>query len=168
MADATFDDLKAMLGVNSRDQLDEAKARVMIEGIIDTQSALITNPDGTRPTADQILTGTRADWDMLRHGTKTLSELKSDWLNPDIKHAADRGVLHGVSGFFLAGVTIAKSSGQLTERGMVDITAGSVAKMTLSMVGGAKQLKAYLKDHRVAIDATTGAFFNDPVKRCPA
>src|SRR5690606_26884703 len=99
-------------------------------------------------TSDQIVAGIRGDWDLLRQGTKSLSELAL--LNPGsgAKAAADAGVLHGVSGLFLAGVTIAKGvngAGNLTDRQIVDITTGSVMTATLMTEGGMKNLQSYFK-----------------------
>lgn len=146
--DGTFDDLKTAFGVNGGDELDEAKVKSMIEEVIKTNPELVTNPNGTVATSDQILAGIRGSWDVLRQGTKSLAELKSDWLNPDVKNLADKGVLHGVSGIFMAGVTIAKganSGGNLTDKAKVDIATGSVQTVTLLTEGGSKAYKDYLK-----------------------
>ncbi|GGB05830.1 hypothetical protein GCM10011491_37400 [Brucella endophytica] len=148
LKDGSFEDLKAAFGVNGGDELDEAKVKALIEEVIKNNPELVTNPNGTTATADQILAGIRGSWDVLRQGTKSLAELKSDWLNPDVKHLSDKGVLHGVSGIFMAGVTIAKgakSGGNLTEKAIVDITTGSVMTTTLLTEGGVKAYKDYLK-----------------------
>ncbi len=149
MNDATFDDLKAAYGVNGGDELDEAKVKEMVEEIIKTNPELVTNPDGKTATSDQIMAGIRGSWDVLRQGTKSLGELKKEWLNPDVKNLADKGVLHGVSGIFMAGVTIAKgaqSGGNLTEKNKVDIATGSVQTVTLLTEGGVKNYKDYLNN----------------------
>ncbi|PRD41740.1 type III effector HrpK [Phyllobacterium phragmitis] len=148
LKDGTFDDLKKTFGIDGGDELDEAKVKSVIEEIIKNDPELLANPDGTTATADQILAGIRGSWDVLRQGTKSLSELKSDWLNPDVKKLSDKGVLHGISGVFMAGVTIAKgaqSGGNLTERNLVDITTGSILTSTLLTEGGVKAYKDYLK-----------------------
>ncbi|WLH44485.1 type III effector HrpK domain-containing protein [Pseudomonas beijingensis] len=168
MKDGTFDDLKQALGINGGDELDEAKVKTMAETLIQSNPELVTNPDGTVATADQIVAGIRSNWDILRQGTKSLAELKSSWLNPDLKNLSDKGVLHGVSGIFMAGVTIAKGAqngANLTERNIIDITTGSVMTTTLLTEGGAKNLKSYLKNIGNAdLDPKIKAFFDDPIK----
>lgn len=167
MKDGTFDDLKQALGINGGEELDEAKVRAMAEELIKSNPELVTNQDGTVATADQIVAGIRSDWDILRQGTKSLAELKSSWLNPDLKNLSDKGVLHGISGIFMAGVTIAKgaqSGGKLTERNIIDITTGSVLTTTLLTEGGAKNLKSYLKNAGTVLDPKIKAFFDDPIK----
>lgn len=147
MNDATFNDLKAAYGVDGGDELDEEKVKEMVDEIIKTNPELVTNPDGKTATSDQIMAGIRGSWDVLRQGTKSLAELKKEWLNPDVKNLADKGVLHGVSGIFMAGVTIAKgaqSGGNLTEKNKVDIATGSVQTVTLLTEGGVKAYKDYL------------------------
>lgn len=146
--DGTFDDLKAAFGVDGGDELDEAKVKSMVDEIIKTNPELVTNPDGSVAPADKIVAGIRGNWDLLRQGTKSLSELKSDWLNPDMKNLSDKGVLHGVSGLLMAGVTIAKgaqSGGNLNDKAKVDIATGSVQTVTLLTEGGVKNYKSYLK-----------------------
>lgn len=147
MNDATFDDLKAAYGVNGGDELDEAKVKELVDDIIKNNPELVTNPNGTTATSDQIMAGIRGSWDVLRQGTKSIAELKKEWLNPNVKTLADKGVLHGVSGIMMAGVTIAKgaqSGGNLTEKNKVDIATGSVQTVTLLTEGGVKHYKDYL------------------------
>lgn len=149
MKDGSFDDLKSAFGINGGDELDEEKVRSMVDEIIKSNPELVTNPNGSTATADQIMAGIRGSWDVLRQGTKSLAELKSEWLNPDVKHLADKGVLHGISGIFMAGVTIAKgaqSGGNLTEKNKVDIATGSVMTVTLLTEGGVKAYKDYLNN----------------------
>lgn len=167
MKDGSFDDLKAALGIDGGDQLDEEKVKKMIEEVLKTNPELLTNPDGTVATADQVLAGVRGSWDVLRQGTKSLAELKSDWLSPDLKDLSDRGVLHGISGIFMSGVTIAKgaqSGGKLTERAIVDITTGSVLSATLLTEGGTKNLKTYVKDAGAKLTEQQKQFFTNPAK----
>lgn len=168
MKDGTFEDVKQALGIDGGDELDEAKVRTMAETLIQSNPELVTNPDGTVATADQIVAGIRSNWDILRQGTKSLAELKSSWLNPDLKNLSDKGVLHGVSGIFMAGVTIAKGAqngANLTERNIIDITTGSVMTTTLLTEGGAKNLKSYLKNKgNIDLDPKIRAFFDDPIK----
>lgn len=168
MKDGTFEDVKQALGINGGDELDEAKVRTMAETLIQSNPELVTNPDGTVATADQIVAGVRSNWDILRQGTKSLAELKSSWLNPDLKNLSDKGGLHGVSGIFMAGVTIAKGAqngANLTERNIIDITTGSVMTTTLLTEGGAKNLKSYLKNKgNIDLDPKIRAFFDDPIK----
>ncbi|MCO4318566.1 type III effector HrpK [Phyllobacterium sp. 21LDTY02-6] len=147
--DATFDDLKTAFGVDGGDKLDEEKVKSYIDQIAKDNPELLVNQDGTVAKSDQILAGFRGSWDVLRQGTKSLAELNSEWLNPSAKAAADKGVLHGVSGLFMAGVTISKgvqSGGNPTERQKVDITTGSIQTATLLTEGGIKAWKQYLKD----------------------
>ncbi|MGH7003121.1 MAG: type III effector HrpK domain-containing protein, partial [Alphaproteobacteria bacterium] len=147
--DASFDDLKTAFGVDGGDQLDEEKVRSYIEQIGKDNPELFVNQDGTVTKPDQVLAGFRGSWDVLRQGTKSLAELSPSWLDPSAKAAADKGVLHGVSGLFMAGVTISKgvqSGGNPTERQKVDITTGSIQTATLLTEGGIKAWKDYLKD----------------------
>lgn len=152
---ATFDDLKQAYGIDGSDQLDEAKVKTLIEEISKTSPELLINADGTVATPDQILATFRGDWDLLRQGTKTIDSLQLFSSNSSIKDASSRGVLHGVSGLFMAGVTIAKganNSGKLTDRQMVDIATGSVMSATLLTEGGVKAYNSYLKDVRSKLD----------------
>lgn len=147
--DASFDDLKTAFGVDGGDQLDEEKVKSYIEQINKDNPELFVNEDGTVTKPDQVLAGFRGSWDVLRQGTKSLAELSPSWLDPSTKAAADKGVLHGVSGLFMAGVTISKgvqSGGNPTERQKVDITTGSIQTATLLAEGGIKAWKDYLKD----------------------
>ncbi|UXN58289.1 type III effector HrpK domain-containing protein [Phyllobacterium zundukense] len=147
--DASFDNLKQAFGVNGGDQLDEEKVKSYLEQINKDNPELLVNEDGTVAKPDQILAGFRGSWDVLRQGTKSLAELGPTWLDPSAKAAADKGVLHGVSGLFMAGVTISKgiqSGGNPTERQKVDITTGSIQTATLLTEGGIKAWKQYLND----------------------
>lgn len=146
--DASFDDLKTAFGVDGGDELDEAKVKSIIEEVTKSNPEFFVNPDGKATTPDQILAGFRGSWDVLRQGTKSLSEMKPEWLSPGAKTASDKGLLHGVSGLFMAGVTISKganSGGNLTPRQMVDITTGSVMTVTLLAEGGIKNFRDNLK-----------------------
>jgi len=111
---------------------------------------LLLNQDGTVATTDQVLAGFRGNWDMLRQGTKALDKMGklSDFdPNGGAKGAYGSGVLHGVSGLFLAGVTIARgaqSGGKLTTRNIVDITTGSVQTTTVLIEGGTKGYQEHL------------------------
>jgi hypothetical protein len=152
---ATFDDLKQAYGIDGSDQLDEAKIKSLIEEISKTSPQLLLNADGTVATPDQILATFRGDWDLLRQGTKTVDSLQLFSSNSSIKDASSKGVLHGVSGLFMAGVTIAKganNSGKLTDRQIVDIATGSVQSATLLTEGGVKAYNSYLKDVRSKLD----------------
>ncbi|MEP7454278.1 type III effector HrpK domain-containing protein [Phyllobacterium sp. SB3] len=147
--DASFDDLKRAFGQNGGNELDEEKVKSYIEQISKDNPELLVNQDGTVAKPDQILSGFRGTWDVLRQGTKSLAELGPSLLSPSAKAAADKGVLHGVSGLFMAGVTISKgvqSGGNPTERQKVDITTGSIQTATLLTEGGIKAWKTYLKD----------------------
>lgn len=146
--DASFDDLKTAFGVNGGDELDEQKVKTFIEQVGRDNPELFINQDGTVAKPDQILATFRGDWDLLRQGAKTLNELKLFSPDSSVKGAADKGVLHGVSGLFLAGVTIAKGasgSGNLTDRQIVDITTGSIQTATIMTEGGIKGYQDYLK-----------------------
>jgi hypothetical protein len=147
---ASFDDIKQAFGVNGGDELDEEKVKKLIEEISKDNPELLLNKDGTVATPDQVLAGFRGNWDMFRQGTKTLDKLERlDDLDPNgsAKGAYDRGVLHGVSGLFLAGMTIARganSGGKFTDRQLVDITAGSIQTATVLTEGGLKGYQQYL------------------------
>ncbi|EJN02481.1 type III effector HrpK domain-containing protein [Phyllobacterium sp. YR531] len=145
---ASFDDLKLAFGVDGGDRLDEEKVKSYLEQINKDNPELLVNENGTVAKTDQILAGFRGSWDVLRQGTKSLAELGPTLLNPSAKAAADKGVLHGVSGLFMAGITISKgvqSGGNPTERQKVDITTGSIQTATLLTEGGIKAWKDYLK-----------------------
>lgn len=108
------------------------------------------NKDGSVATTDQVLSGFRGNWDMFRQGTKALDKMGSlaDFdLSGNAKGAYDSGTLHGVSGLFLAGMTIARgaqSGGKLTDRNIVDISTGSVQAATVLTEGGTKAYQQYL------------------------
>lgn len=153
--DASFKDLRKAFGINGGDDLDEEKVKALIDQISKDNPAFFTNPNGTVTRPDQILSAFRGDWDLLRQGAKTLNELKVFSPDSSVKGAADKGVLHGVSGLFLAGVTIAKGasgSGKLTDRQIVDITTGSIQTATIMTEGGMKGLQDYLKDVKGVVD----------------
>ena len=146
---ASFEDLKKAFGVDGGDRLDEAKVKNLIEQIGKDNPEFLINKDGTVARPDQILASFRGDWDLLRQGAKSLNELKLFSPDSSIKAASDRGVLHGVSGLFLAGITIAKGasgSGQLSNRQIADITTGSIQTATILTEGGSKAYLNYLKD----------------------
>ncbi|KTB81749.1 type III effector HrpK domain-containing protein [Pseudomonas syringae] len=139
--DASFDDLKTAFGVDGGDTLDEAKVRSLIDQVAESNPELLMNADGKPATSDQILGVFRGNWDLLRQGTKSISELGLFSKDSSIKAASNAGVLHGVSGLFMAGITIAKGAsgaGALTDRQVVDITTGSVQSATLLVEGGVK------------------------------
>ncbi|MGI2033192.1 type III effector HrpK domain-containing protein [Rhizobium panacihumi] len=147
--DGSFDDLKTAYGINGGDELDEAKVEKAVDALLNDSPELITNPDGTVPTKDQLMAGIRGSWDTLRQGVKSLSEMKVDWLSPDVKKLADKGVLHGVSGIMMGGIAIAKgvqAGGQPNEKAIVDITTASVQTVTLLTEGGIKNYKDYVKN----------------------
>ncbi|MGY2375647.1 type III effector HrpK domain-containing protein [Pseudomonas sp. SDO524_S393] len=159
---ATFDDLKTAFGKDGGADLDEDKVRKLIDQVRNESPELLLNADGTVATTDQVLAGFRGDWDMFRQGTKALDKIDElsklgaagdpDFkpiLNPDgsPKQSYKSGVLHGVSGLFLAGVTIARgaqSGGKLTDRNIVDITTGSVQTTTVLIEGGSKAYQQHL------------------------
>ncbi|WP_434577242.1 type III effector HrpK [Pseudomonas sp. Z5-35] len=147
---ATFDDLKAAYGKDGGAELDEGKVRKLIDEIRRESPELLMNKDGTMTTTDQILAGFRGNWDMFRQGIKSLDSMNAlTKFDPsgDGKGAYSSGVLHGVSGLFLAGVTISRGvqgAGKLTERNMVDIATGSVMTATVLTEGGTKAYKEYL------------------------
>ncbi|MCF5748014.1 type III effector HrpK, partial [Pseudomonas tremae] len=147
--DASFEDLKKAFGKDGSDTLDEAKVRSLIDQIGESNPELLTNADGKPATSDQILGVFRGNWDLLRQGTKSISELGLFSDNSSIKAASSAGVLHGVSDLFMAGITIAKGAngaGALTDRQIVDITTGSVQSATLLTEGGVKNVITRYKD----------------------
>lgn len=147
---ATFDDMKAAFGKNGGDELDEGKVRTLIDQMRKESPELLMNKDGSVATTDQVLSGFRGNWDMFRQGTKALDKMGSlaDFdLSGNAKGAYDSGTLHGVSGLFLAGMTIARgaqSGGKLTDRNIVDISTGSVQAATVLTEGGTKAYQQYL------------------------
>ncbi|AVU77315.1 type III effector HrpK domain-containing protein [Pseudomonas rhizophila] len=173
--DASFDDMKAAFGVNGGSELDEEKVKKIIEQISKENPQMLVNADGTVATPDQILANFRGDWDLLRQGTKTLDALDVFSKDSSIKDAANKGVLHGVSGLFMAGVTIAKganNAGKLTERQIVDIATGSVQAATLLAEGGLKNYQDYLKDVKGKLTGDRlgdlGKKLDDPLKSVTA
>ncbi len=150
---ATFEDMKKAFGVDGGEVLDEQKVKTLIEDMLESNPEFFLNADGTVATPDQILAGFRGNWDLFRQGTKTFdkSESLSKLFGPPneaLRDAYGKGVLHGVSGLFMAGITIAKgagSGGVLTDRQIVDITTGSVMSATLLTEGGVKGYRTYLQ-----------------------
>lgn len=147
---AGFDDIKTAFGKDGGAELDEDKVRTLIDQMRKESPELLLNQDGTVATTDQVLAGFRGNWDLLRQGTKALDKMGklSDFdPNGGAKGAYGSGVLHGVSGLFLAGVTIARgaqSGGKLTTRNIVDITTGSVQTTTVLIEGGTKGYQEHL------------------------
>lgn len=147
---AGFDDIKAAFGKDGGAELNEDKVRKLVDQMRQESPELLLNQDGTVATTDQVLAGFRGNWDLLRQGTKALDKMGklSDFdPNGGAKGAYGSGVLHGVSGLFLAGVTIARgaqSGGKLTERNIVDITTGSVQTATVLIEGGTKGYQEHL------------------------
>ncbi|KWS17995.1 hypothetical protein AL065_25040 [Pseudomonas amygdali pv. ulmi] len=147
--DASFEDLKKAFGKEGSEALDEEKVKALIDEISKSNPELLMNADGKPATSDQILGVFRGNWDLLRQGTKSISELGLFSDNSSIKAASGAGVLHGVSGLFMAGITIAKGAngaGVLTDRQIVDITTGSVQSATLLVEGGIKNVTTMFKD----------------------
>ncbi|PPS26196.1 type III effector HrpK [Pseudomonas amygdali pv. morsprunorum] len=147
--DASFEDLKKAFGKEGSEALDEEKVKALIDEISKSNPELLMNADGKPATSDQIIGVFRGNWDLLRQGTKSISELGLFSDNSSIKAASGAGVLHGVSGLFMAGITIAKGAngaGALTDRQIVDITAGSVQSATLLVEGGIKNVTTMFKD----------------------
>ncbi|RML98667.1 hypothetical protein ALQ86_03981 [Pseudomonas amygdali pv. eriobotryae] len=147
--DASFEDLKKAFGKEGSEALDEEKVKSLIDEISKSNPELLMNADGKPATSDQILGVFRGNWDLLRQGTKSISELGLFSDNSSIKAASGAGVLHGVSGLFMAGITIAKGAngaGALTDRQIVDITTGSVQSATLLVEGGIKNVTTMFKD----------------------
>lgn len=146
----SFDDLKVAFGKDGGAELDEDKIRGLIEQVRKESPELLLNEDGTMATADQILAGVRGNWEMFRQGTKALDKMNMLSMfdtSGGAKGAYNSGVLHGVSGLFLAGVTIArgaKNGGKLSDRNIVDITAGSIQTSTILTEGGSKAYQQYL------------------------
>ena len=147
---SSFDDLKTAFGKDGGDTLDEDKVRALVDKMRDESPELLMNEDGSVATTDQVLAGVRGNWDMFRQGTKALDKMdrleKFD-TEGSAKGAYNSGTLHGVSGLFLAGVTIARgaqSGGNLSERNIVDITTGSVQTATVLTEGGSKAYQEYL------------------------
>jgi hypothetical protein len=147
---ASFDNLKTAFGKDGGEALDEDKVRKLIDQMRKESPELLLNQDGTVATTDQVLAGFRGNWDLFRQGTKALDKMGklSDFdPNGGAKGAYGSGVLHGVSGLFLAGVTIARgaqSGGKLTDRNIVDITTGSVQTTTVLIEGGSKGYQEHL------------------------
>lgn len=160
--DATFEDLKKAFGVDGGDELDEEKVEALVEEVRSSNPELLVNQDGTVATGQTVLASVRGYWDLLRQGTKTLDKLnlfdKGAKLDGFLKNTSDRGVMHGVSGVFMAGLTIARGAeakGKLTDKQIVDITTGSVQAATLLTEGGSKAFQKYLKDAGPKLEAAS-------------
>jgi hypothetical protein len=146
---ASFDDMKKAFGVDGGDELDEKKVKKYIEEISKENPELFVNENGKASTPDQIIAGFRSSWDFFRQETKTLDKIPLKDVVPDagLKDAYDKGVLHGVSGLFLAGMTIARgigTNGNPTEKDIVNITAGSIQTATILTEGGMKGYNSHL------------------------
>ncbi|WP_343314991.1 type III effector HrpK domain-containing protein [Brucella sp. BE17] len=158
LKDASFDDMKKAFGVNGGDELDEKKVKEYIAEVAKENPELFVNENGKAATPDQILGGFRATWDVYRQGTKTLDKTGSlENLDPNknAKGAYDKGVLHGVSGLFLAGMTISRgvgTNGELQPKDYVNIIAGSVQTATVLTEGGMKGYSQYLKGLKDKLD----------------
>ncbi|RZS79877.1 type III secretion system (T3SS) translocator HrpF [Phyllobacterium myrsinacearum] len=143
----SFKDIQKVFGLEGSGDLDVEKVQKLIEEVSKTNPDFFLNKDGVLIKPEQIVASLRGDWDSLRQGTKTLKEVM------DIKgstgaNATDKGILHGVSGLLMAGITIARgagSGGPLSDKQKVDITIGSVQAVTLLAEGGAKGYQDYLK-----------------------
>jgi hypothetical protein len=153
--DASFADLQAAFGNDGGQALDEDKVRALIDEIAKNNPELLMNSDGKPATSDQILGVFRGNWDLLRQGTKSISELGLFSDNSSLKAASGAGVLHGVSGLFMAGITISKGAsgaGALTDRQIVDITTGSVQSATLLVEGGIKNVTTQFKTFKDMVE----------------
>lgn len=150
--DASFEDLKKVYGRDGGEELDEAKIKNLLDQMRKDSPELFLNEDGSVATDDQALAAVRANWDMLRQGTKTLDKMGTiDSFDPsgNAKKDYGRGLFHTVSGLFLGGVTIARGTGNagaLNQKQMVDIATGSVQTMTLITEGGVKGAQQFIKD----------------------
>ncbi|MFA1602625.1 type III effector HrpK domain-containing protein [Alcaligenes faecalis] len=167
LKDAGFDDLKQAFGKGNSGELDEKKVEKVIEEVKKENPELFINDDGTVATTDQILAGFRGSWDVVRQGTKALTELSiMDKKNSSLGKATSSGVLHGVSGLFLAGVTIAKgiqAGDKPSERAIVDITTGSVQTATTLIEGGIKGYQTHLNDAKARWEAKGKARVGPPL-----
>ncbi len=162
LKDGTFDDLKKVFGKNGSDELDKEKIEKIVTDFVNQNPELVVNGQSKQQAIDAILTGVRGSWDVLRQGTKALADMPETWMdaaskkgliNPDLKVLADKGVMHGVSGVFLAGVTIAKgaqNSGNLSDKHIVDIVTGSVQTVTVLTEGGIKGYKDHVTNNVVS------------------
>jgi hypothetical protein len=153
--DATFADLQKAFGKDGGEALDEDKVRALIDEIAKNNPELLMNSDGKVATSDQILGVFRGNWDLLRQGTKSISELGLFNDNSSLKAATGAGVLHGVSGLFMAGITISKGAsgaGALTDRQIVDISTGSVQSATLLVEGGIKNVTTQFKTFKDMVE----------------
>jgi hypothetical protein len=170
-AGATFEDLQKAYGKNGGPELDEDKVRKAIDQMRQESPELLMNENGTVATTDQVLGGMRGNWDMLRQGIKTLDKFKqlSQFdLSGDAKGASNSGTLHGVSGLFLAGMTIARgaqNAGALSERNIVDIVTGSVQTATVLTEGGSKAYQQYMQS---GIDKAKAAMGDPAAPKVPA
>lgn len=154
--DAGSQDLEQAFGKDGGSELDEKKVEKLLEDVRKESPELFVNEDGTSATTDQILASFRGTWDVLRQGTKSLTELAVLDKKGPLGQATSSGVLHGVSGLLLAGVTIAKGAqagDTLNDRAIVDITTGSVQSATTLIEGGIKGYQTHLKEAKERSEA---------------
>ncbi|MEP7453973.1 type III effector HrpK domain-containing protein [Phyllobacterium sp. SB3] len=146
--DATFEDLQKAFGANGGEKLDDDKLKKMLEEIEKTNPELLVNADGSKPKADQILGAFRGQWDILRNATGGGSLYDLVGPGSSAKNTFDKGIMHGVSGLLLAGITIGKgagSNGNLNDRQKVDIAIGSIQTAGILAEGGVKNYREYMK-----------------------
>lgn len=145
--DASFDDLKTAFGVDGGEELDDQKVLDLIEEVTKTNPALIADPEGNIPSAPQLLGVFKAQWDILNSGTGALSDLDVLGGDSSAKNIRDKGIMHGVSGLMMAGITIGRgitAGGPMTDRQKVDIAIGSIQTTATLAEGGVKGFKDYL------------------------
>ncbi|WP_437881530.1 type III effector HrpK domain-containing protein [Pseudomonas sp. LRF_L74] len=151
----TFDDLKKAYGENGSDKLDEEKVLAIFEQVKEDTPELLVTEAGTQMTRDQFLTAMRGSWDMMRQGTKVGT--KAEWLTEGaLKNLSDRGVMHAVSGLFLAGLTISKgvaAGANMTPRAAADIAISSIQTTAVLTEGGAKGYGQFIKNVESAVNA---------------
>ncbi|MBK4214313.1 hypothetical protein JJJ17_00090 [Paracoccus caeni] len=144
--DATFDDLKAAFGVDGGEELDEEKLLTMVEELAETNPELLVDVNGKMAKPMDFVGAFKAQWDILNGGLGTLNDL--ELLNGGTtKNMLDKGVMHGVTGLMLAGVTIGKAiaaDDPMTEKQKVEIAIGSVQTAATLAQGGTKGFKDYL------------------------
>ncbi len=151
----TFDDLKAAYGVNGGEQLDEKKIESIFDSIKEQAPELLVTDAGKTMSRDQLLSAMRGSWDMMRQATKV--GIKAEWLTGGgLKDLSDKGIMHTVSGLFLAGLSISKgvaAGADMTPKAAANVAISSIQTAAIITEGGTKAYTQYIKDLESAVAA---------------
>lgn len=153
--DSSFDDLKKVFGKDGGDELDVAKVEELLEKVAAENPDLLMGQGAAATTPAQIVTAMRGAWDMMRQGAKLADVHKQFSGDSNLRDAYKSGALHGVSGLFLAGATIANgvaTGGQPTDVQIATITAGSIQSAAILGEGGMKKYMQTLSGQEMSLE----------------